>query len=301
MGSGTASITGVKNKNFFSRNVYHNFHEASLSPSNRIKLNLQQRHHSFSSSPSTFSDPPSQLLFDQVFPSKSRLKELLNVLESFDVELVLVRGAQFDDLFREITGNAPIVEHVHEEVVKITVDDVCAGNVLSGRIVAASVVNVKLFDFKSVLLFRLFRLRHRFFYEGTKESKSLTPPRQVHLELGFGFEIFVLRRLCLFHLGISLVFDRIVDIELDDNFLAIVVLGKRDFAAGDIRLKTFDSGKDVVNLSILLQIDFLRQKFGQFLIALGQVFVHRARAAEEMALRESEAAVLNTDFRGDSI
>jgi len=239
------------------------------------------------------------------------MKELLDVLERFDVELVLVRrahwvlqrnpagslhsSAQLTDLIREIPGNSSFVEHVHEEIVD---DDIRTGNVLSGRLIAAASVNVKLLNLKSILLLR----------EATKESKSLAPPRQINLKLGSRFEMFVLRRTrqqiacILFHLR-RFIFHCVIDVKLDNDLLAIIVFGERDFATGYFRLKPLDSGKDVVVVVVvvfLLQIDLSRQKLGQFLISLGQKLVHRPRSADERALRETDAAVLNPDFRGDS-
>jgi len=227
------------------------------------------------------------------------MKELLDVLERFDVELVLVRRAQLYDLLREITGNSSIVEHVHEEIVEVAVDDIRTGNVLSGRLIAAAIVNVKLLNLNKILLLGLIRFRLYFFREATKESKSLAPPRQINLKLGSRFEIFVLRRLLFFHLR-RFIFHCVIDVKLDNDFLAIIVFGESDFATGDFRLKPLDSGKDVVDQGFLLQIDLFRQKLGQFLISLGQKLVHRPRSAEERSLRETDAAVLNPDFRGDS-
>jgi len=229
------------------------------------------------------------------------MKELLDVLERFDVELVLVRRAQLYDLLREITGNSSIVEHVHEEIVEVAVDDIRTGNVLSGRLIAAAIVNVKLLNLNKILLLGLIRFRLYFFREATKESKSLAPPRQINLKLGSRFEIFVLRRI-LFHLR-RFIFHCVIDVKLDNDLLAIMVFGERDFATGYFRLKPLDSGKDVVVVVVsvfLLQIDLSRQKLGQFLISLGQKLVHRPRSADERALRETDAAVLNPDFRGDS-
>jgi len=234
------------------------------------------------------------------------MKELLDVLERFDVELVLVRrahwvlqrnpagslhsSAQLTDLIREIPGNSSFVEHVHEEIVD---DDIRTGNVLSGRLIAAASVNVKLLNLKSILLLR----------EATKESKSLAPPRQINLKLGSRFEMFVQQIACiLFHLR-RFIFHCVIDVKLDNDLLAIIVFGERDFATGYFRLKPLDSGKDVVVVVVvvfLLQIDLSRQKLGQFLISLGQKLVHRPRSADERALRETDAAVLNPDFRGDS-
>ena len=56
-----------------------------------------------------------------------------------------------DLLFYALPGDASIVEHVHEEVVEIAVDDVGGGDILGRGLVAAAVVDVKLLDFEGVL------------------------------------------------------------------------------------------------------------------------------------------------------
>jgi len=102
-----------------------------------------------------------------------RMQKLLDVFQSFDVQLVLVGRAQFHQLISEIFRDASVVEHVHEEVVEIAVDDSGAGDVLRGRFISAPVVDVELFDLERILLFGLlgggWNLR-----EGAQESKRLS-------------------------------------------------------------------------------------------------------------------------------
>ena len=50
-----------------------------------------------------------------------------------------------------LLGDASVVEHIHEEVVEIAVDNSRAGDVLRRRFVSAAIMNVELLNFESVL------------------------------------------------------------------------------------------------------------------------------------------------------
>jgi len=232
--------------------------------------------------------------------SSSRTEKFFNVFERFDVELVLVSRAQVGELHSKSTGDASFVEHVHEEVVQVVVDDVGAGAVLRRRIIAATVVDVKLFDFKRVHLlivaFRPFSGFRCFFGESAEEGQCLSATPDVDLEprlgreIGFGF-FLALRRVFLVHVG----FYCVVDVEFDDDGFAVVVAGESDFAPVELRGKALDPRQDGMQLLLLLQLYLFPQKLDQLLVALSHRLVHRPRAAEEGSLREagqvSDAAV----------